>query len=72
MFCRAIVYTKHQAIGRAVERAMQDADSFCVYQHRDYPSEYIVKTRASSPPRNFKRIFTAEGNAHDKATVYAT
>lgn len=54
----ATVYTKHQAIGRAVERAMQDADSFCVYQHKNYPDEYIVQTRASSSPRNFKRIFT--------------
>ena len=66
------VYTKHHAIGRAVERAMKDADTYCVYQHDSGEPDYIIKAASVPVPRGFKRVFTAEGNASDKATVYAS
>lgn len=54
------VYTKAHAIGRAVERAYADCDSYTVYQHRSGDNDFIVKNSAAAlGTSDFRKVFTA-------------
>jgi hypothetical protein len=53
----ATTYTQNEALGRAVERARQDSDAYCVYCNRQ--GDYIVRNAAAAPPREFNRLLTA-------------
>ncbi len=57
------------AIGRAVERALADKDSFAVWQHRDGSDLWAVRTYVAADPRDFVRSYMVTCTGHT-ATVH--
>jgi hypothetical protein len=54
----ATTYTLNEAVGRAIERARQDVDSYCVFRNRE--RDCIVRHAWATPPRgDFERVCTA-------------